>query len=143
MSRPDSSLPDGPPDIHRWPEPHWAREYGQQVSGQGWDVVDLDTSMRWDKQGFLAACRTSFAFPDWFGMNWDALSDSLSDVDVPCDSGLLVRWTGWGPMARMFPADFAVATDILTQWVAQSRSRSDTVLVSLVGSGPELELTAQ
>ena len=143
MIPPDTPWLDAPPDIHRWPDLGWARDYAQQVSAAGWDVVDLDTTLRWDKRGFLAACRTAFGLPGWFGMNWDALADSLSDVAVPPGAGLLVPWLGWGPMARMFPADFAVATDILTQWVAQSRSRSDTVLVSLVGSGPELELTAQ
>jgi Barstar (barnase inhibitor) len=137
----DDALLDGPPDIHRWPDLQWARTYADQVAAQGWRVVDLDTSVRWDKRGFLAACRTTFGFPDWFGMNWDALADSLTDVDVPSDAGLLVAWRGWGPMARMFPTDYAVATDVLAEWVTRSQARSATVLVSLVGSGPGSSVT--
>lgn len=142
MSQPDRPSPDAPPDIHRWPDIGWAADYARQVSDQGWHLVALDTTMRWDKRGFLAACRRAFDFPDWFGMNWDALADALSDVAVPTGAGLLVPWVGWGPMARMFPADFAVATDILAEWVVRSGGRSDTVLVSLVGSGPAAGVTS-
>jgi len=38
-------------------------------------------------------------------------------------------------MARMFPDDFAVATDILAEWVT-GQPPGRTVLVSLVGPGP-------
>lgn len=125
-----------PPTIHRWPDRDWASNYENQVVASGWHVVHLDTAVRWDKAGFLAACRRAFGFPGWFGMNWDALADSLTDVRIPADAGILVPWTGWGPMARMFPADFAVATDVLGEWVRRSESRGNTALVSLVGAGP-------
>ncbi len=125
-----------PPAIHRWPDLDWARNYENQIVAAGWRVVHLDTALRWDKAGFLAACRRAFGLPDWFGMNWDALADSLSDVRIPVDAGVLVPWTGWGPMARMFPADFEVATDVLGEWVRRSEGRGHTAVVSLVGSGP-------
>lgn len=139
----ETPVGDSPPAIHRWPDQQWADNYASQVSAQAWHVVDLDTRLRWDKKGFLAACRRSFGFPQWFGMNWDALADSLSDVAVPPGAGVLVPWRGWGPMARMYPADFAVATDILVEWVTRSGDRSETVLVSLVGSGPAGPVTSQ
>lgn len=123
----------GPPRIHRWPDAQWAAAYEGQVAAENWDIVHLDTSLRWDKRGFLAAARQAFGFPEWFGMNWDALADSLTDVPPPA-AGLLVEWTGWGPMARMFPQDFAVAVDILAQFANDQTDHA--VLVALVGSGP-------
>ena len=110
---------------------------GDDIS-QGWQAVQLDTRMRWDKAGFLAACRSTFGFADWFGMNWDALADSLSDVPVSADTGLLVQWRGWGGMARMYPGDFAVACDVLAEFVTRRATRGETVLLALVGEGPQL-----
>lgn len=129
-----TDLLDGPPAVHRWPDESWAGDYVAQVAAVGWGVAELTTELRWDKRGFLAACRRTFSFPDWFGMNWDAFADSLGDVVVP-PAGLVVPWRGWGPMARMFPDDFAVAHDVLAEWVTGQPSGS-TVLVSLVGLGP-------
>lgn len=62
--------------------------------GRGWRVIDLDSSAVSDKQGFMAVCRAAFSFPDWFGANWDALADSLTDVDEA--PGALVLWRGAG-----------------------------------------------
>lgn len=65
-------------------------------AGGGWRIVELDTSTGHDKAYFLDVCRKAFAFPDWFGANWDALADSLTDVsDSP---GTLVLWRGAGEL---------------------------------------------
>ena len=61
-----------------------------------WRIVDLDTSHGTDKPYFLQVCRQAFDLPQWFGGNWDALADSLSDIDDP--SGTLVIWTGAGTL---------------------------------------------
>ncbi|MFN8125394.1 MAG: barstar family protein [Candidatus Nanopelagicales bacterium] len=134
-----TELFDGPPAIHRWPDETWAAGYVAQVREAGWGTRPVTTTLRWDKRGFLAACRTAFGFPDWFGMNWDALADSLSDVPVPT-TGLVVPWRGWGAMARMYPPDFATAVDILGDWVT-GQPAGRTVLVSLVGSGPDVAVS--
>lgn len=134
-----TELLDGPPAIHRWPDETWAEGYVAQVREAGWEVCAVTTTLRWDKRGFLAACRRTFGFPDWFGMNWDALADSLSDVVVP-PAGLVVPWRGWGAMARMYPADFETAVDILGEWVT-GQPAGRTVLVSLVGSGPDVAVS--
>ncbi|MBO1755791.1 barstar family protein [Allobranchiibius sp. CTAmp26] len=56
----------------------------------GWNVVRLEA---WgDRAAFLQACRRAFDLPDWFGHNWDALADSLSDVQHR--PGTLVVWAG-------------------------------------------------
>lgn len=40
--------------------------------------IDLSTCR--DKDGVLRAFAAALAFPDWFGDNWDALSDALADL---------------------------------------------------------------
>lgn len=56
----------------------------------GWHVVRLDALG--DRAAFLAECARAFALPDWFGHNWDALADALSDVQHR--PGTLVIWSG-------------------------------------------------
>jgi RNAse (barnase) inhibitor barstar len=100
-------------------------------------LVRIDTRMRWDKAAFLAACADAFAFPDWFGRNWDALADSLSDVVTDSGSGLLVVWRGWGGMARMSGPDFTTACDILAEFTARQQGFDTSVIVVLAGPGPQ------
>lgn len=59
---------------------------------QQWRAVHLDTTETPDKAALMGAFQEAFDLPDWFGRNWDALSDALSDVvDEP---GVLLAWTG-------------------------------------------------
>jgi|SRR5579875_3273058 len=62
----------------------------------GWQIVELDSSHGTDKPYFLEVCRRAFDLPDWFGRNWDALDDSLTDVDNA--PGTLVLWRGAGAL---------------------------------------------
>lgn len=55
-------------------------------------AVDLDGVA--DKAGLMDRCARALALPDWFGRNWDALADSLSDHTVwpegAVERGLLI-----------------------------------------------------
>jgi RNAse (barnase) inhibitor barstar len=57
-----------------------------------WHIIEFDTSTGSDKVYFLEVCREAFQLPDYFGANWDALADSLTDVDD--NPGTLVLWRG-------------------------------------------------
>lgn len=74
-------------------DPLVAAEEGERL---GWQVVRLDATG--DRAAFLAQCRRSFQLPDWFGGNWDALADSLSDIQHR--PGSLVIWSGSGELDR-------------------------------------------
>jgi len=51
-------------------------------------------------EGFASAMR----FPEWFGANWDALADCLTDLSWLDDSGYLITLRGYD---RAFTADSA------------------------------------
>jgi RNAse (barnase) inhibitor barstar len=104
------------------------------------ELVVVDTGTRWDKRAFLVACADAFTFPGYFGDNWDALADCLSDVTTDQRGGLLVVWRGWGGMARQYPDDFATAVSVLDEFTEQQRGWGVGVLVLLVGSGPATTL---
>jgi hypothetical protein len=57
-------------------------------------VVTLDLDGVTDKAGLMDRSARALQLPDWFGRNWDALADSLSDHTVwpegAVEQGLLV-----------------------------------------------------
>ncbi|GGB38264.1 hypothetical protein GCM10011492_31240 [Flexivirga endophytica] len=91
MTTPADLIATGSSGLHPTEDLAGARAAG---AGAGWRVVELDTSAGHDKPYFLDVCRAAFDLPDWFGANWDALADSLSDV--ASSPGTLVLWRGAG-----------------------------------------------
>lgn len=95
---------------------------------KGWHLVELDTSAGTDKTHFLDVCRKAFDLPDWFGNNWDALADSLTDVDhIP---GTLVLWHGAGALDASVRE---TAAEIFAARSEQATSRGLTAFLVLVG----------
>ncbi len=80
------------PGVYRWQSDLGVDDVRREVAAAGWDFVLLDTSDVHDKAGFLDVCATAFDFPRWFGRNWDALADSLSDRST--GEPEVVLWTG-------------------------------------------------
>ncbi|MEV4261985.1 barstar family protein [Kribbella sp. NPDC049584] len=67
------------PGVYRWPSRAIADQVRRDAATAGFGFVLLDTGEIHDKTGFLDLCATAFDLPRWFGRNWDALADSLSD----------------------------------------------------------------
>lgn len=60
-------------------------------AGQSGVVVEVDSANARTLDAFFAAVSSALDFPDYFGSNWDALKDCLTDLDwLPADSYLLV-----------------------------------------------------
>ncbi len=109
----------------------------REVEEAGWRFVHLDTSGVEDKPGFLDRAAAAFAFPNWFGRNWDALADSLGDVRS--DTGTLVLWDGWTTFARTNEQPFGVALDIVRERAESPLGGPFVVLMREDEPEPELE----
>jgi RNAse (barnase) inhibitor barstar len=82
------------PGVYRWPANKVTTDHVRRtVTAAGWNFVLLDTTQVSDKAGFLDVCATAFDLPRWFGRNWDALADSLSDRST--GEPEVVLWEGW------------------------------------------------
>src|SRR5688500_7028210 len=58
------------------------------LRAHAYEVVELDC-IRWaDAKVMHRALAMALSFPDYYGMNLDALNDCMSDVDVPDEGGL-------------------------------------------------------
>ncbi|MEU6979949.1 MULTISPECIES: barstar family protein [unclassified Streptomyces] len=72
-----------------------------------------------DKAAFMERCATALALPDWFGRNWDALADCLTDLPEPV--ALVV--TGWQEYAGARPREWRLAQDVLASAVEERPAR--------------------
>ncbi|MEU1012634.1 barstar family protein [Streptomyces sp. NPDC005890] len=99
-------------------------------------VVALDLDGVTDKAGLMDRAVRALSLPDWFGRNWDALADSLSDLSVwPEEAegrGLLVVVRGWEGYAEQRPQEWETAQEVFAHAVRAMPSL--TVALALGGS---------
>lgn len=126
--------------VYRWPDGDDVDPVADAVARAGWRVVGLDTDEADSSQGLLEACAAAFGFPDWFGLNFDALDESLADLDLAGARGLLVVWSGWGEFAEADPAGMAVALDVFATAVNGWSDDGLPATVLVTGPGPDLGL---
>ena len=75
-----------------------------------------------DKQALLAAIARALDFPEWFGGNWDALEDCLTDLSWRTARGHVLVLEGAQHLAR---DDVGVLIDVLSSaaefWAGRGR----------------------
>jgi hypothetical protein len=99
-------------------------------------VVTLDLDGVADKAGLMDRCVRDLRLPDWFGRNWDALADVLSDPDLWSEGGsedaveeeTVVVVRNWDRYAGARPDEWATAREVFAQASAL------TVALALGGS---------
>ena len=65
-----------------------------------------------DKEAFLEAVGKALNFPDWYGHNWDALADCLTDLSWMAADGYVIILEHSDAFAAAAPADFAMALSV-------------------------------
>jgi RNAse (barnase) inhibitor barstar len=126
------------PGVYRWTVPGATRrsDVEDAAADVGWRLFWLAGQSVTDKDEFLDLCAENFAFPDWFGHNWDALGDCLTDLTwVEAEAGLLVVYAGWQALAQESPEDFGTALEIFTEAVDLWRDSDTPMTVLLPGDG--------
>ena len=78
-------------------------------------AVRIDLADCEDKDAVLSAVAAALEFPDWFGHNWDALADCLTDLSWSEASGYVLVFSGTGNFAGTAPDDFDTLIEILSQ----------------------------
>ncbi|MEV5962537.1 barstar family protein [Kribbella sp. NPDC051952] len=106
------------PGVYRWRSDQTPDQVRREVEAAGWDFVLLDTTEIHDKSGFLDLCATAFDLPRWFGRNWDALADSLSDRST--GEPEIVLWAGLRHLLDHDHDTVDVALQIFTEDITNS-----------------------
>ena len=76
----------------------------------GLNYVYIDLSHVADKQAFLKILAGKLDFPEYFGMNWDALKDSLTGM--PVDRGYVIVLDNIKGYAQADPGGMGIARNI-------------------------------
>ncbi|MHB9755005.1 barstar family protein [Streptomyces sp. BYX5S] len=104
-------------------------------SSELWVVRQLELGGVVDKGGFMERCASALELPAWFGGNWDALADALSDPgQLPeADPGgaVVVVVSGWAEFKERQPEQWDIACEVFAQASAAQ------VLLALGGSSKE------
>jgi len=95
----------------------------------------IDIGEAHDKKDFLASVAKALSFPDWFGGNWDALNDCLTDLDwLPTKAGYVLIFEKSEHFGTAHKEEFDLATAVLVAaaeyWKAQGRPFWALVAVS-------------
>ena len=80
------------------------------VRGSGLDLLNLSFQGLDEKEIFLKHLAEALDFPDWFGGNWDALEDCLSDLSWRDAPGWVLIFRDFDGLAR---DDRGVLVDVL------------------------------
>ncbi|WP_425836225.1 barstar family protein [Streptomyces fractus] len=105
---------------------------GLPASPDRWTVRGLDLDGITDKTGFMDRCASALELPAWFGRNWDALADALSDPgqlpEADPDGALVLLVSGWEGFEARQPEQWDIARQVFAQASAAQ------VLLALGGS---------
>ncbi|MEV4254135.1 barstar family protein [Spirillospora sp. NPDC049652] len=132
------------PGVYQWrasPGHGAVRDLGwmERAAEEGWRPFHLDGRRARDKDGFLRLCAGAFDLPDWFGKNWDALQDCLTDLSwAPADRGYVVLYESWAELADADQASFRTALDVFAEAVAYWRDTRTPMVVMLSSVGVEV-----
>lgn len=98
----------------------------------GWWGTCLDLGAATDKASFFAACARDLRLPAYFGHNWDALWDCLSDDTLlPPEGRRLVVVDRWRRFAERDPGDWTTARDLMRDAAERWRATASP-LVALI-----------
>jgi hypothetical protein len=83
------------------------------ASEAGLVLFDVDLLGVHSKSQFLAAVAQKITAPEWFGKNWDALADALSDLSWNNAQGYILLFLNSSENFNLLENDHNVAKEIL------------------------------
>jgi RNAse (barnase) inhibitor barstar len=97
----------------------------------------IDCSGIATKAGLLRSIAETLAFPDWFGENWDALEDCLTDLSWHDAGGYVIVLENCGPLSRTDPEAFETALEIFDSAAEYWYDEDVPFWVFVSGADPE------
>jgi hypothetical protein len=102
----------------------------------GLTLLEADMSAVHGKGEFLAKMAQVICAPDWFGHNWDALSDVLGDLSWQPSPGYVLLLCGGGATLGLSEADHEIVAEIFNDTVSYWKSQGKPFWVFFADSEP-------
>lgn len=101
-------------------------------------VAVLDGKVSGSREGFFAEIARAMRFPDYFGRNWDAVYDCLTDPGLFPDTGVVLVVDGFERFANAEPEQWEIARKVFEDACAFWRPLGRPFYVLLFGAGEPL-----
>ena len=105
------------------------RDIRDALSGTAHDLVAVRLGP--GKDAVLAAIAAALGFPDWFGANWDALEDCLTDLSWRKAAPRVIIFTGAGE-----GDDLGILLDVLDSAAQYWRERGQPFFAVFLAPAP-------
>lgn len=115
-----------------------AHAFFQAANGAGLNAWRIDLGLADNAREVQRTLAHALDFPDWFGGNWDALADCLSDLSWHEADGLLLILTRCEHLQACDPASYALLIDLLHEVAMAWQLHNTPFWVLLTGNHPAL-----
>lgn len=105
------------------------------ATNAGLTVFRIDAVAVTGKQEFLDAANKALRFPDYFGSNWDAFEDCMTDLSWHKADGFVVLLEHWDRFADNAQAEMNVARNIFQDASQYWKEQGIPFFVVLMESG--------
>jgi RNAse (barnase) inhibitor barstar len=96
---------------------------------RGYSCAQADLAGCADKETFLSRIADALEFPDWFGRNWDAFFDCLTDLSWLPARGHVLVLLNTAEMRRDAPEAFDTALSIMQEAAQACQKREGSLWV--------------
>lgn len=103
------------------------------TSERGLAFFHLEGQEIHDKDQFLNQVALVLSFPEYFGNNWDAFADCLTDMSWHETDGFVILYDNFDSLAEHSPRDFEIALDIFKESTEFWHNRGKALFVLLYG----------
>ncbi len=122
---------DRDPDLVHLTTPPDEGELANQCRDRNLQLFVLNGDRITNKAEFLAACAQVMQFPAYFGQNWDAFEDCLTDLDWLPAQGYVLLYTHSQRYAQADPANWDILLDIFHSAIAYWKQTSSPMYILL------------
>jgi len=116
-----------------------ASEAKRLVEQHGLAFFVLDGKIVHGKDQFLKQAATALQFPAYFGYNWDAFADCLTDMTWFGADGFVILYDNFDPFAENERDEFGVALEVLQEAAEFWRSQGKLMIVLLSGAAENVK----
>jgi hypothetical protein len=99
----------------------------------GYLVAVLDGAVAGSREGFFTEIARVLHFPDYFGRNWDAVNDCLTDLTWLPAAGYVLLYDGFGQLARDQPEQWQIGLKVLNVAAAFWKQSRTPMFILLYG----------
>lgn len=137
MSRPIDMLLSGElaPGVYQLDMSQRPTAICRQVNVHGWRCFYLDGRTMVNKQSVLEETARVMSFPDYYGHNWDALEECITDLSWIEESGCVLLYDHAAVLVAQHPDVWATLFDIVTSAADYWNSRSRPFYLVLRNAG--------